>query len=67
MHSVTSNAVAEKINETQTEKKFIVIICGYSSINKTLEEASVEDESVATLDELINNCNNLFMELKTYL
>ena len=47
-----------KINDNPTTKKFIVIICGYSSINKTLDEASVEDETVVTLDQLINNCKN---------
>ena len=47
-----------KINDTPSEKKFIVVICGYSSINSNLVDASIEDESVVTLDELINNCNN---------
>ena len=48
----------QKINDTPSEKKFIVVICGYSSINSNLVDASIEDESVVTLDELINNCNN---------
>ena len=42
-----------KINDSPSNKKFIVIICGYSTINKNLE-----DNNSITLDQFINNCNN---------
>ena len=47
-----------KINDAPTDKKFIVVVCGYSGINRSLNEAKEEDQNICTIDELINNCNN---------
>ena len=47
-----------KLNDNPTDKKFIIIICGYTTINNDLIEAKNKDENTCTLDEFIDICKN---------
>jgi len=43
----------EKLNATASTKKFVILIIGYTSLNRSLIELKAEDPTVKTLDELI--------------
>jgi S-DNA-T family DNA segregation ATPase FtsK/SpoIIIE len=47
-----------KLNSNPSEKKFILIVIGYSSINGFLRKQKNEDEEIKTLEDLIKDCNN---------
>ena len=47
-----------KLNSVKSEKKFVLLIVGYTSINNYLKKMKLEDESVKTLDEFVKDTNN---------
>jgi len=48
----------QKLNETQSENNFVILIIGYSAVNNHLKGLKEEDPSVKSLDELILDCKN---------
>lgn len=48
----------EKLNATASTKKFVILIIGYTSLNRSLIELKAEDPTVKTLDELIKVSEN---------
>ena len=48
----------EKINSTKSDKKFVILIIGYSGLNKSLKKKKEEDDSIHTLDDLVLLSNN---------
>lgn len=47
-----------KLNSTTSDKKFTILILGYTSLNNHLLKLKDEDEEVHTLDDMILDCDN---------
>ena len=48
----------EKLNNTKSDKKFVILILGYSGLNNYLIKSKEEDPSIRTLDELVGVSEN---------
>ena len=47
-----------KINKAPSQKKFIIIVLGYSKLNSHLTKLKEEDKKVSNIDDLILNTQN---------